>query len=45
MTVVTPKNLSKRQRELFQELEEELDTPYDGNDAEGLFGKVKDIFG
>jgi molecular chaperone DnaJ len=45
VTVVTPKNLNKRQRELFQELAEELDTPYDSTQAEGLFGKVKDIFG
>ena len=45
VTVVTPKRLSRRQRELFEELAEDLNTVEDGEASEGLFGKVKDIFG
>ena len=33
------------QRELFEELSDELDSPYDSEAPEGIFGKVKDIFG
>jgi len=44
--VLTPTKLSKRQKELFEELEAELDTPTQNQqDEEGFFEKVKDIFG
>jgi molecular chaperone DnaJ len=45
VTVVTPKKLTRRQRELFEELSGELDAPYDSETSDGIFGKVKDIFG
>jgi len=44
VTVVTPTRLSKRQRELLQQLaEESRNEPQE--DSSGLFEKVKDIFG
>jgi molecular chaperone DnaJ len=45
VTVVTPTKLSRKQRELFEELSSELDAPYDTEAPDGIFGKVKDIFG
>jgi molecular chaperone DnaJ len=45
ITVVTPNKLTRRQRELFEELSQELDSPYDSESSDGIFGKVKDIFG
>lgn len=45
VTVVTPKKLTRKQRELFESLSEELDSPYDSEASDGIFGKVKDIFG
>lgn len=41
--VVTPKNLSARQKELLQELSESLGTP--GSDDQGILNKIKDALG
>jgi molecular chaperone DnaJ len=45
INVLTPTNLNKRQRELFEELSVELDTPSQSEQEEGFFEKVRDIFG
>jgi molecular chaperone DnaJ len=43
--VVTPGKLTRKQRDLLQELSEELDSPYDGEFSDGILSKVKDMFG
>lgn len=45
VVVSTPKKLTKKQKELFEELALELDQAGQSEDNEGLFEKVRDIFG
>lgn len=45
VVVVTPKNLTQRQRELLEELSKELPSAHKNEETEGFFDKVKDIFG
>jgi len=45
VVVLTPRKLSKRQKELFEELANELETPTADQREEGFFDKVRDIFG
>ncbi len=43
--VIIPKKLSKRQKELLEELANELETQIQDQQDEGFFEKVRDIFG
>lgn len=45
INVLTPKKLTKRQRELLEELAADLETPSQSQQEEGFFEKVRDIFG
>ena len=45
LTVETPVNLSKRQKDLLREFEEESGGSDTHPESEGFFAKVKDLFG
>ncbi|MEM7044090.1 MAG: molecular chaperone DnaJ [Pseudomonadota bacterium] len=45
LTVETPVNLSKRQKDLLREFEEECGGNSTNPESEGFFAKVKDLFG
>ena len=43
--VVTPTKLTQKQREIFEDLSQELAPPIPSEESEGFFERVKDIFG
>lgn len=45
VALVTPTSLSREEKELFERLAEISSTPYETEDKEGFFEKVRDIFG